>query len=108
LIGGYVFGKVAVAIVSSGFCACALLAARQMRTQAAYELTQSRLRGVQLDNEVARARAQISAHVSPESVLQMAMKLDSMKSLVGEIGARPAPDSPRVAVNQPPAKERRR
>ena len=96
------FGKLAVAIISTGFCACALLAARQMRTQAAYEMAQSRLRAVQIDDEVADARARISSHVSPEHVLQMASRLDSLKPLAVEIEPRlPATrEVPRVAQNQ--------
>ena len=103
------FGKLAVAIVSTGVCACGLLAARQMRTQAAYELTQSRLRAVQIDHEAARVCAKISAHVSPEHVLQMASKLDSLKPLAAEIGPRSqARDGSRVAQGGPSGKERRR
>lgn len=102
------FGKLAVAIVCTGLCACALLAARQMRTQAAYEMAQSRLRAVRIDQDISDARADISSHVSPEHVLQMASKLESFKPLASELGPRPqVPDRTQVARGEA-ARERRR
>jgi hypothetical protein len=96
-----VFGKVAVLIVSTGLCACALLAARQMRTQAAYELSQARLRAIRIDEGVARVRAVISARVNPERVLEMAARVNPMKPLaVNRPGSTPPNEPPRVASNQ--------
>lgn len=91
------FGKTAVLIVSTGLCACSLLAARQMRTQAAHELAQSRLRAARLDNELGRVRAKIASDISPERVMQMAAKLDTLKPLAGELGPRPVHDNTRIA-----------
>ncbi len=100
------FGKTAVLIVLTGMCACALLAARQMRTQAAHELAQSRLRAARLDNEIARVRAKIATDISPERVMQMAGKLDTLKPLVGELGPRSPMEDSRIARSTTP--ERRR
>ena len=93
------FGKLAVLIVGTGLCACALLGARQMRTQAAYEMAQARLRAVRIDEDVSRVRAVISAHVNPERVLEMAARLNPLKPLAGERLARPdtAPATPLLA-----------
>lgn len=100
------FGKTAVIIVLTGLCACALLAARQMRTQAAHELAQSRLRAARLDDEIARVRAKIATDITPEHVMQMAGKLDTLKPLAGELGPRLPLDNSRIARSTPP--ERRR
>ena len=102
------FGKVAVLIVCAGVCACALLAARQMRTQAAYEMTQSRLRAVRVDEDVARLRALISACVSPERVLEMAARRNPMKPLAAgpdpapPVAAKPVPAA--APASKPPSK----
>lgn len=100
------FGKSAVLIVLTGLCACGVLAARQMRTQAAHELAQSRLRAAQLDNGVARVRARIASDISPERVMQMAAKIETLKPLAGELGPRPPHDNSRIARSVEP--ERRR
>lgn len=106
------FGKIAVLIVSAGLCACALLAARQMRTQAAYELAQARLRAVRIDEDVSRIRAVIATRVSPERVLEMAARANPMKPLARDrqpIRAQPAlpTEAQRVARNEPsPRRER--
>jgi hypothetical protein len=97
-----VFGKIAVLIVSAGLCACALLAARQMRTQAAYELAQSRLRALRIDEDVARVRAVIATCVSPERVLEMAARVNPLKPLAREHRPVEQPAQlPRVARNDP-------
>lgn len=75
------FGKLAVLIVSLGLIAASLLAIRQMRTQAAHELAQARLRAVRIDEDVAKFRAVISAHVSPERVLEMASRNHLLRPL---------------------------
>jgi len=117
-----VFGKIAVLIVSAGLCACALLAARQMRTQAAYELAQSRLRAVRIDEDVARIRSVIAARVSPERVLEMAARVNPLKPLARDSQLarqdadpstspvdQPAPPVrlPQVAHNEPPPRRDR-
>ncbi len=91
------FGKLAVLIVSLGVCASALLAVRQMRTQAAYELAQSRLRAVRIDQDTSRVRAAISTSVNPERVLEMAARINPMKPLVGERGTA---SPPQVALHR--------
>jgi hypothetical protein len=86
-----VFAKVAVLILSIGLCACVLLAARQMRTQAAHELAEARLRLQQRDNELWRLRARIAAMVTPERVQQLATKLNSLKPIAADNPPRRAP-----------------
>lgn len=78
------FGKLAVLIIGLGLIACSLLAIRQMRTQAAHELAQARLRAVRVDQDAARLRAAISTHVSPDRVLEMASRNHLLKPLAGE------------------------
>jgi hypothetical protein len=79
-----VFAKVAVLIVCIGLCACALLAARQMRTQAAHELAEARLRLMQRDNELWRLRARIASKVTPEHVQMLATRLNSLKPIAAD------------------------
>src|SRR5262245_22409960 len=86
-----VFAKVAVLILSIGVCACALLSARQMRTQAAHELAEARLRLNQRDNELWRLRARIAAKVTPEHVQQLATRLNSLKPIAADTSRRELP-----------------
>jgi hypothetical protein len=86
-----VFAKVAVLILCIGLGACALLAARQMRTQAAHELAEARLRLMQRDNELWRLRAAIAARVTPERVQQLATKLSSLKPIAADLERRETP-----------------
>ena len=79
------FAKVAVLIACIGLGACALLAARQMRTQAAHELAEARLRLMQRDNELWRLRAQIASRVTPEHVQQLATRLNSLKPIAADL-----------------------
>lgn len=69
------FAKLAVLILSIGACACALLAARQLRLQAVHELTQARVRIMDQDARLWRLRAEIGARVVPERVERMAARL---------------------------------
>lgn len=73
--------KVAAVILAIGVCACILLAARQLRTQAAHELAEARLRVMQRDNELWRLRSQIAARVTPQRVQQMAAGLTPLKPI---------------------------
>ena len=78
------FAKLAVLILSLALCACALLALRQMRTQAAHELAEARLRLLQRDNEFWRLRNRIAAGVTPERVGQLASGLSPLKPMAPE------------------------
>lgn len=78
------FAKVAALILAIGLCACALLAARQLRTQAAHELAESRLRGMQRDNELWRLRSQIAALVTPQRVQELASQISPFKPIAAE------------------------
>lgn len=94
------FAKIVVVIVSLGLCAAALLSLRQMRTQAAHELAEARLRVLQRDNELWRLRAQIAERVTPERIQELAAKLRPLKPVGGDllqppVFAGPVQDSPR-------------
>jgi hypothetical protein len=60
-------------------CACALLALRQTRVQAAHELAEARLRVLQRDNELWRIRARIAERVTPERVQEVATRLNPLR-----------------------------
>ncbi len=79
------FAKVVVVIVGIGACACGVLAVRQMRTQAAHELAEARLRIMQRDNELWRLRSRIAQNVTPARVHEMAAKLGSLQALTPEL-----------------------
>lgn len=96
------FGKLAVLIVALGLIAASLLAMRQMRTQAAHELAQARLRAVRVDQDTARLRAMISTHVNPERVIEMASRSYLLKPLRGEEEA--PSEASRIAIHQEPAR----
>lgn len=80
-----VLAKLAVLVVCMGLCACALLAARQMRMQAAHELTEARLRIMKHDNDLRRTRARIAAQITPEKVERMAAGLAPMKPVASDL-----------------------
>jgi hypothetical protein len=94
-----VFAKLAVLTLCLGLGACALLSLRQMRTQAAHELAEARLRVLQRDNEFWRLRTRIAARVTPEHIEQLAQKINPLKPMATELApsalAGPLPDSPR-------------
>lgn len=83
--------KLAVVIVAVGVTACALLAVRQMRTQAAHELSEARLRIMQRDNQLWRVRARIAEAVAPQRVHALAAGLNAMQPLRPELAAKPVP-----------------
>lgn len=68
------YAKLAVLIVSIGACACAMLAARQLRLQAVHELTQARVRIMEQDARLWHLRAEIGSRVVPERVATMASR----------------------------------
>lgn len=98
------FGKLAVLIVALGLIAASLLAMRQMRTQAAHELAQARLRAFRVDQENARLRAMISSRIHPERVLEMASRSFLLKPM--EMEGEPASphDWGRIAVHREPVR----
>lgn len=91
--------KLVVLIVSLAMCACVLLCLRQMRTQAAHELAEARLRVLQRDNEFWRLRSRIAAKVTPEHVESLAAKLVPLKPVTPDTApsalAGPVQDQPR-------------
>lgn len=97
------FAKVAVLIIAIGLCACALLAARQLRIQAAHELAEARLRLMQRDNELWRLRAQIAARVTPEHVQALASRLNSLKPIAADVPL-VAPRGPLANAPQEPVR----
>jgi hypothetical protein len=93
------FAKLVVLILGVSVTACGLLAARQVRTQAAHELAQSRLRVMHLDNARSKLRAEIASLVTPEHVQEMASRITPLKPIAGEF---PAPILPTYAAAAPP------
>ncbi len=76
------FAKLLVIILSLGACACVLLAARHARIHAAHDLAEARLRIVQRDRELWKARARIAARVTPERVQRLAANLIPLRPIV--------------------------
>lgn len=99
------FAKLVVLILSMGLVACTLLTARQLRTQAAHELAEAHLRGLQRDNDLWRLRAQIAQRVSPDNVKRMALSLQDFKPMASGL---PAPVTPPPQTPPPPARPRTR
>lgn len=77
--------KLSVLVVSMALCLCALLAARQMRMQAAHELTEARLRVMRHDNDLWRVRAHIAARITPQEVEKMAAEVNPLKPMAGDV-----------------------
>jgi hypothetical protein len=82
-----VFAKLVVLVIFMGVCACGLLAARQMRMQAAHELTEAHLRIMKHDNDLWRIKARIASRVTPAEVERMAGHVAPLKPLSSEIPA---------------------
>lgn len=72
------FAKLVAVIFSIGICACALLAMRQSRLQAASEVAQAQLRISELDERLWMLRARIAEGVTPVQVERMAAGLGRM------------------------------
>jgi type II secretory pathway pseudopilin PulG len=92
------FPKLAVLIVAVAATAASLLAARQMRTQAAHELAQTRLRVMRLDQQRAKLRSEIASRITPEHVQEMASRQSPLKPIAGEF---PLPPSPSLIASVP-------
>jgi hypothetical protein len=84
-----VFAKVVALIVALALCACALLAARQMRLQAAHELAGARLRASQRENDLWRLRARIASRLTPEHISEMAARLGQLRPIALDAPAAP-------------------
>lgn len=81
--------KLAALIICMSLCACALLAARQMRMQAAHELTESRLRIMKHDNDLRRVRARIASRITPERIERMASEMQPLQPIAAESAVTP-------------------
>jgi hypothetical protein len=79
-----VFAKLVVLVLSLVLGACALLAARQMRTQAAHELAAARLRILECDAKLWKLRAGIAARVTPDQIETLAARIGQMQPLIFE------------------------
>jgi hypothetical protein len=95
-----VFAKLVVLILSVGACACVLLAARQVRVQAAHDLADARLRVMQRDNELWELRARIASRVTPANIQRVAARISPLKPIGGEFWVDPA-SVVRRAAHQP-------
>lgn len=87
------FAKLALVIVTLGACACALLALRQSRLQAAHELARIQLRMREHDERLWRERIEIARRVTPRHVEIMSVVLGPMRPI--------RPDEPEVVKTEP-------
>lgn len=71
------FVKLAVVIVACWTCASALLAIRQLRLQAVYEMAEARSRILRDDDRLWRLRAQIATLVTPDRINTMVERIES-------------------------------
>ncbi len=76
------FGKLAITIVALGAFACALLAMRQSRLQAASEIAQAQLRIQKLDDELLRARSQIARRLAPHELEALTRTVGPLKPII--------------------------
>jgi hypothetical protein len=97
------FAKLAALIIGIALTAGALLAARQVRTQAAHELAQARIRVMRLDHERLKIRAQIAERIAPDRIQEMASRLTPLKPIAGEFPAPPLPSPPATIARVPDA-----
>lgn len=78
------FFKLALVLVAGGVCGCALLAQRQARMQAAHELAESRLRTLELERDLQRARARIAERVRPNEIQRLASGAGAMRPFAAD------------------------
>lgn len=76
------FGKLAITIVALGAFACALLAMRQSRLQAASEIAQAQLRIQKLDDELLRARSEIARRLAPHELEALTRTVGPLKPII--------------------------
>lgn len=79
------FWKLAAAIIALGLFACALLAMRQGRLQAAHEMAQTQLRIRALDEKLYLLRAQIAERVTPQQVRELASDVGPLHPIVTKV-----------------------
>lgn len=92
------FGKLAITIVALGAFACALLAMRQSRLQAASEIAQAQLRIQKLDDELLRTRSEIARRLAPHELEALTRTVGPLKPIiVGE----PLPSLEELEAEQP-------
>lgn len=92
------FGKLAIMIVALGAFACALLAMRQSRLQAASEIAQAQLRIQKLDDELLRTRSEIARRLAPHELEALTRTVGPLKPIiVGE----PLPSLEELEGEQP-------
>lgn len=75
------FAKLVLVVVTLGACACALLALRQSRLQAAHELARIQLRMREHDERLWRERIEIARRVTPRHVEIMSVVLGPMRPI---------------------------
>jgi hypothetical protein len=73
------FARLLVAIVVLGMLACALLALRHQRLQAASELAQAQLRIRGADDRLLDLRAAVAARITPQQVEVLASGVGSLR-----------------------------
>jgi hypothetical protein len=94
-----VFAKLAITIVALGAFACALLAMRQSRLQAASEIAQAQLRIQKLDDELLRTRSEIARRLAPHELEALTRTVGPLKPIiVGE----PLPSLEELEGEHPP------
>lgn len=76
------FGKLAITIVALGAFACALLAMRQSRLQAASEIAQAQLRIQKLDDELLRTRSEIARRLAPHELEALTRTVGPLKPII--------------------------
>lgn len=76
------FGKLAITIVALGAFACALLAMRQSRLQAASEVAQAQLRIQKLDDELLRTRSEIARRLAPHELEALTRTVGPLKPII--------------------------
>jgi len=69
-------------IVSLGAFACALLAMRQSRLQAASEIAQAQLRIQKLDDELLRSRSEIARRLAPHELEALTRTVGPLKPII--------------------------
>lgn len=75
------FPKVVALILCLALVACAMLALRQQRIQAAHELAKAQARLAELDRNVLRLRLQIASRLTPDRIEQQGAKLGRLMPL---------------------------
>lgn len=83
-------------VLAVGAGACALLALRQQRLQAAHELTQAQIRIREMDERLWLLRARIAQRVTPEHVHAMAASMGRLRPMIDSPALSPEPTLARI------------